>query len=135
MDSSKMTTTRIRLRLFLPVAAVFTLTALTADAFAVPSFARKYRVSCSTCHNVFPQLNSFGRLFRAKGYRMPGRDERFVRDSQVPLGDSMADRLWPRTISSSDLPGSSVAAFIMSSNLNVVPGKQGGGRNRIRWDR
>ncbi|MFQ5876651.1 MAG: hypothetical protein ACE5JH_03015 [Acidobacteriota bacterium] len=91
------------------------------EALAVPSFARKYRVSCATCHTVYPQLNAFGRFFRAKGYRMPGRDERFVRDPQLPLGDPAENQLWPRAIASSDLPGSSVAAFLVNSHLNTFP--------------
>lgn len=121
-----MTSKRIRLLVLLPVAAVFTFIAGMGESFAVPSFARKYRVSCSTCHNVYPQLNAFGRLFRAKGYRMPGRDERFVRDPQIPLGESMEDRLWPKAVYSSDLPGSSVAAFIINSNLNIKPDNEVG---------
>ena len=91
------------------------------EVSAVPSFARKYNTSCSTCHTVYPQLNSFGRLYRAKGYRMPGQDERFVRDTPVPMGDSVADRLWPKLVRSSDIPGGSVAAFIVTSNLIILP--------------
>lgn len=93
---------------------------------AVPSFARKYRVTCATCHNVYPQLNAFGRLFRAKGYRMPGRDDLFVRDPQAPLGDPTADNLWPRTVYYSDIPGSSVASFIVASNFNTFPDRDEG---------
>lgn len=91
------------------------------EVSAVPSFARKYQVSCSTCHNVYPQLNAFGRFFRAKGYRMPGRDESFVREPQLLLGDPLENQLWPRAISSSDMPGSSVASFLVTSHLNVFP--------------
>ncbi|MEE9229101.1 MAG: hypothetical protein V3U86_00170, partial [Acidobacteriota bacterium] len=124
-----MTSTRLKLRVLLAgvltaplTVALFVVAVGSVEKVsAVPSFARKYRVSCSTCHNVFPQLNAFGRFFRAKGYRMPGRDDRFVRDPQVPLGDSMEDRLWPRAVSSSDLPGSSVAGFIVNSHLNAFP--------------
>jgi hypothetical protein len=39
-------------------------------AFAVPAFARKYGVACSTCHEVWPKLNDFGQNFRDNGYRM-----------------------------------------------------------------
>ena len=38
------------------------MSALTPQrAEAIPAFARKYSVSCMTCHVAFPQLNSFGR--------------------------------------------------------------------------
>ena len=31
-----------------------------ADVFAVPAFARSYKVQCSFCHQVFPMLNRAG---------------------------------------------------------------------------
>ncbi|MCB1007939.1 MAG: hypothetical protein KDB94_03495, partial [Acidobacteria bacterium] len=45
---------------------------LAADpASAIPAFARKYRVSCTTCHDPFPRLKPFGEEFAANGFRMP----------------------------------------------------------------
>ncbi len=41
-----------------------------ARAEAIPAFARRYRVSCQLCHNVIPQLTTFGRNFMANGYRL-----------------------------------------------------------------
>ncbi len=38
---------------------------------AVPHFARKYDVGCTTCHVLPPKLNTFGEAFLARGYRMP----------------------------------------------------------------
>ena len=38
------------------------------DARAVPSFARQTGLACSSCHTVFPELNSFGRAFKLHGY-------------------------------------------------------------------
>lgn len=40
----------------------------TADA--VPSMARQMNVSCSACHTVFPELTSFGRQFKLRGYSL-----------------------------------------------------------------
>ncbi len=40
----------------------------TVPAHAVPSFSRQMGVGCATCHTAFPELNDFGRLFKAKGY-------------------------------------------------------------------
>src|SRR5262244_725499 len=40
--------------------------------FAMPFFARKLGVPCSTCHTSPPRLNETGYKFRAAGYRMPG---------------------------------------------------------------
>jgi len=39
---------------------------------ALPLFARKYNLQCTTCHFAFPRLNAFGRAFRQNGYRMAG---------------------------------------------------------------
>lgn len=40
-------------------------------AQAIPIFAQRYRLSCEACHSVLPELNAFGRSFRAHGYRLP----------------------------------------------------------------
>lgn len=40
-------------------------------ANAIPIFAQRYRLSCDACHTVIPELNAFGRSFRAQGYRLP----------------------------------------------------------------
>ena len=41
------------------------------EASAYAAFARRYGVSCSVCHNSFPQLTETGFKFRVAGYRMP----------------------------------------------------------------
>lgn len=44
-------------------------------ASAVPAFARRYGVACSTCHTAFPALNSTGLYFKLSGYRrLNGQD-------------------------------------------------------------
>jgi len=35
---------------------------------SAPAFARKYRMSCKTCHNPFPRLKPFGEEFAANGF-------------------------------------------------------------------
>ncbi len=37
---------------------------------AVPSYARQTGMSCSACHNAFPELNAFGRQFKLNGYNL-----------------------------------------------------------------
>jgi len=44
---------------------------ITRSTRAMPMFARKYGVSCSTCHTSAPRLNETGYRFRAAGFRMP----------------------------------------------------------------
>src|ERR1041385_4389999 len=38
----------------------------------VPSFSRQTKLACSACHNGFPQLTAFGRMFKLNGYTMTG---------------------------------------------------------------
>ncbi len=39
---------------------------------AIPSFARQTNMACSSCHTMFPELNSFGRMFKLNGYTLTG---------------------------------------------------------------
>jgi hypothetical protein len=41
-----------------------------SDAYAVPSFGRQMGMECSGCHTVFPELNSFGRQFKLRGFTL-----------------------------------------------------------------
>jgi len=68
-------------------ALALTLTVLVpTESQAIPAFARKYGVACSTCHEVWPKLNDFGQLFRDNGYRMK-------RDRDEPVQQPFA--YWP----------------------------------------
>ena len=88
----------------------------------VPSFARRYGLSCSTCHTVFPALTEYGRLFRAKGYRLPGADmERGERP--LPLGSPAETPEGRRgsQIPFIDIPATSVASFQVLSDFRYSP--------------
>lgn len=64
---------------------------VAADAYAIPAFARRYRLSCSTCHAPAPRLKAFGEEFAARGFRMekaadePSRAEYDVGDPLLKL--------------------------------------------------
>ncbi|HZY98052.1 MAG TPA: hypothetical protein VFE36_00625 [Candidatus Baltobacteraceae bacterium] len=45
--------------------------ASAAPASAIPIFAQRYRLHCTACHSVMPELNAFGVYFRTHGYRLP----------------------------------------------------------------
>lgn len=46
--------------------------AAAGAADASPSFARKYNVSCHSCHaDAYPELNALGRDFKERGFQMP----------------------------------------------------------------
>lgn len=59
-------------------AAVLVLTAgLVAAAvptWAIPAFARRYKVECHFCHEGFPKLNAMGQRFKERGFRMERED-------------------------------------------------------------
>ncbi len=56
------------LALALVAAAILLLSAAPSDA--IPAFARKYQLSCSTCHAPAPRLKPFGEEFAARGFRL-----------------------------------------------------------------
>ena len=59
-----------------------------ASADAIPAFARKYKISCTTCHAPMPKLKPFGDEFAGNGFVIP-EDEK-ERD-YVTAGDPL---LW-----------------------------------------
>ncbi len=71
-------------------------------AHAVPSFARKYKTSCVTCHTVFPKLNPFGEAFRRNGYRFPSKDGSVDSDNvqaeMLALGQDEYKKLFPDSV-------------------------------------
>jgi hypothetical protein len=44
----------------------------TRAALALPSFARQTGQQCAACHNGFPELTPYGRLFKLNGYTFGG---------------------------------------------------------------
>ena len=53
--------------------AFFSLT-LAPAAKALPSYARQTGQQCAACHNGFPELTPYGRLFKLNGYTFLGGD-------------------------------------------------------------
>ncbi len=47
---------------------------LSADAGAIPAFARKYNMSCNVCHTVFPKLKPYGEEFAANGFQITDKE-------------------------------------------------------------
>jgi hypothetical protein len=50
------------------------LSIVATDVFAVPAFARRYKVQCSFCHQIFPMLNRAGERFKERGFRLENED-------------------------------------------------------------
>jgi hypothetical protein len=55
---------------------------------ALPAFARKYGMPCSSCHEVWPKLSPFGQQFKDNGYQM-------MNDRDAPIFQQPA--YWPVT--------------------------------------
>lgn len=47
---------------------------LTESTYAIPAFARKYNMSCQTCHSPFPKLKEFGDEFAGNGFVLSDQD-------------------------------------------------------------
>jgi len=45
------------------------------NADAIPAFARRHKLSCTTCHDPFPRLKPFGDEFAAAGFYLPDDDK------------------------------------------------------------
>lgn len=70
---------------------VVLLTILLSDcrpARALPAFARKYGMPCSSCHEAWPMLSPFGQRFKDNGYQMGN-------DRDAPIFQQAA--YWPVT--------------------------------------
>lgn len=82
-----------------------------SDAQALPIFARKYKTSCMTCHEMFPRLNAFGEAVRLNGFRWPDaessveKDKEMRKDDPIELGNEAYKKVFPKAVWPSDIPG------------------------------
>jgi len=90
---------------------IFCLVSVAPEAFAIPTFARRYETSCATCHQAFPRLNGVGEAFRVAGFRFVD-DERYRKVQPVEMGDEAYKRLWPEALWPGDIPSRSPLSFI-----------------------
>jgi len=44
---------------------------VTESGGAIPAFARKYNMSCATCHAPIPRLKPYGDEFAGHGFKLP----------------------------------------------------------------
>src|SRR3982750_2756985 len=76
------------------------------ECSAMPMFARRYNVPCSTCHTSPPRLNETGYNFRAAGFRMP-EELGHALEGKQKISDHLGFRLQPRL----DLIDSSIGSL------------------------
>ncbi len=70
------------------IIAVILLAFFIQDASAIPAFARRYKLSCNTCHSPIPRLKPYGDEFAGNGFIL--KEEEKERD-YITAGDDM---LW-----------------------------------------
>ncbi len=82
---------KIALPLFIII--ILLIMVIPSRSNAMPVFARKYDMSCNTCHAAFPKLNEFGEQFASDNMRLPnwkdttksGGDDMLALPDAVPL--------------------------------------------------
>jgi hypothetical protein len=53
---------------------LFMIQAAAVDLQAIPAFARKYQMTCKTCHTPFPKLKPYGEEFAGNGFAIKDKD-------------------------------------------------------------
>jgi len=90
---------------------------IPTSAEAIPAFARKYDLSCGSCHTKPPRLNSFGEAFHMAGFHIPATNEGEIRKKR------QIGRVWSETdflnIFSMRVVGNFVEAASNPSDLNL----------------
>jgi hypothetical protein len=62
-------------KIMLLILLAIIITAIAAsDIFAIPAFARKYNMTCKTCHSPFPKLKAYGDEFAGNGFVLKDQD-------------------------------------------------------------
>lgn len=74
------------------IISLLLLSVLLSSASAIPAFARKYDMSCATCHNPAPRLKPYGEDFAGNGFKLEGKEPtRYLRDTGDELLSLMRD--------------------------------------------
>ncbi len=53
---------------------LFVTASFFAELYAIPAFARKYNMTCKTCHAPFPRLKEYGEEFAGNGFILKDKD-------------------------------------------------------------
>ena len=86
---------------------------MSANAWALPSFARQTGWSCATCHTSYPQLTPMGRIFKLMGYTTTNLQPQQKVEAKV---GNVVHLLLPRI--------SQFSIFVQASDTHVAGGQQ-----------
>jgi len=64
----------MRKKIWVIITVLFIAGLFIDELSAMPGFARKYRMSCKTCHHPFPKLKAYGEEFAANGFVIKDQD-------------------------------------------------------------
>ena len=56
------------------IGSIVLIQAAAVDLQAIPAFARKYQMTCKTCHTPFPKLKAYGEEFAGNGFVIKDKD-------------------------------------------------------------
>lgn len=98
-----------------------TLLVMYQEAFAFPTFSRRYNTSCTTCHVLPPKLNAFGTAYKNNGYRIPGGDEDLVKQPDVPLGAPGWKQVWPKGVWPGAIPDRIPISALINFTTAIAP--------------
>lgn len=101
------------------VMGIFLLLVFPATSEAIPAFARKYDLSCTSCHTQPPRLNAFGEAFHMAGFQIPMTVEGEIRKKRK-IG-----RIWSET--------DFLNIFAIRGTGNLVEAFQGGDRADVNF--
>jgi hypothetical protein len=93
-------------------------TAAALAAVMVPGFSRQTGLPCAACHNQFPQLNAFGRMFKLNGYTLTTLNMIRAKDSDTTKRETLALLPIP--------PLSAMVVASLTATRSAVPGTQNG---------
>ena len=103
---------RLEPRKILALTSIIGGLAMSANAWALPSFARQTGWSCATCHTSFPQLTPMGRIFKLMGYTTENLQPQQKIDAKV---GNVVHLLLPRI--------SQFSIFVQASDTHVAGGQ------------
>lgn len=114
----------------LAMLGVSSIALVPTEAEAIPVFARKYGMSCNTCHTMFPQLSKMGVAFRERGFRFEeGRGDIDSQDDRGKNFDTSDNAVFaaafPFTVRTQVLY-SNAAPITDSNDVVVMPGHRPG---------
>lgn len=90
----------------------------STEGSAIPSWARKYNVSCYMCHSGMPQRNAVGEAFKNNGYRFSGTtEEALTKQKNIKIGNDEWNKAFPNAPRTGSFPQFDPLSVMLTGNL------------------